>query len=266
MSSNSGSTSNAPLPHQNGLFITGTDTGVGKTIVTAALAAVLRAERPGLSKEVGVWKPVQSGERMGAGRTDAERLVQAAGLTDAPEELCAYTFEAPLAPAVAARLAGVRLTIEAVIASAIPLFQRYGTMLVEGAGGAAVPLTEKELVADLIVKLGMPALIVARSGLGTVNHTLLTIDKLRSMGVTIAGVVLNDGAATATSSCDDPSVNGNAALIEQYSGIPVWGTLPRGLPEHSPAQLAERTRKALDLSALKAALPMAPAAGGADWS
>ncbi|MWC30091.1 dethiobiotin synthase [Paenibacillus sp. MMS18-CY102] len=251
---------NGCLPHRRGLFITGTDTGVGKTIVTAALAAALRSE--GLAGDVGVWKPVQSGERLGSGRTDAERLVRAAGLAGTPNELCAYTFDAPLAPAVAASLAGVHLTMEDILASGVPLFQRYSTMLVEGAGGAAVPLTEKHLVADLIVALGLPALIVARSGLGTVNHTLLTIDKLQSMGVSIAGVVLNDGASEAQNAYPDPSMDGNAALIEQYSGIPVWGTMPRGLPEDAPEQLAETTRLMLNMAAVKAALSSVPFVGG----
>jgi len=235
----------ASLPHRRGLFITGTDTGIGKTIAAAGLAAALRAE----GVHTGVWKPVQSGESRGSGRTDAERLARAAGLSERPEEICAFSFEAPLAPAIAAP-SEAPLTLDALVESGRALFEAYDTMIVEGAGGAAVPLTDTATVTDLMALLGLPALIVARSGLGTVNHTLLTASWLRRHGVRVAGVLLNDGVGTTADG--DASVGRNAELIERYGGIRVWGRLPAGLPEDRPETLAEALRAAVDIEALRA--------------
>lgn len=133
-----------------GLFVTGTDTSVGKTIVTAAITTALRAE--GLN--VGVWKPVQSGARLGIGLTDSERLLQITGIDERPEAVAPFTFEAPLTPLLAAKQAGVALTLKELIAAGIPLTKRYDTLLIEGAGGVAVPLTNDDLmVVDLISEL-----------------------------------------------------------------------------------------------------------------
>ncbi|MFC5702403.1 dethiobiotin synthase [Cohnella faecalis] len=204
-----------------GLFVTGTDTNVGKTIVTAAITAVLRAE----GRNVGIWKPVQSGALLGSGATDAERLLQWTGIRERPGAVSPYTFEAPLAPLLAAQKAGLSLTLQEVIAAGEPLVRRYESLLIEGAGGVAVPLTADALVADLIAELRIPALIVARSGLGTINHTLLTVSYLRQLKVPITGIILNDGECGAGK--DDPSVASNAEQIERYSGIPVLGRFPR---------------------------------------
>ncbi|SEG46058.1 dethiobiotin synthase [Paenibacillus sp. UNC499MF] len=178
-----------------GIFVTGTDTGTGKTVVTAALAAALRSE----GWNVGVWKPVQSGEPLGSGRSDAERLAEGSGVSDPPEEVASFTFSAPLTPWLAAKAEGVHLTMEMLYAGGKRLCSRYDAMLVEGAGGAAVPLTEDALLAEWIAYLRMPVLIVARAGLGTVNHTLLTVSFLRQFGIDILGVVLNEGACAAAS-------------------------------------------------------------------
>ena len=203
-----------------GLFVTGTDTGVGKTVLTAALAASLRAEK----LNVGVWKPVQSGALLGNGMTDAERLLQGSGIDELPGAVAPFTFEAPLTPLLAAKQAGVTLTMKALIAAGEPLIKRYDALLIEGAGGVAVPLTDSALVVDLISELRVPALIVARSGLGTINHTLLTISFLQQRGIPIIGVIMNDGELADT--YDDPSVYTNAELIENYSGIKVLGRFP----------------------------------------
>jgi dethiobiotin synthetase len=229
------------LPHSKGLFITGTDTGVGKTVATAAIAAALRSE----GVKAGVWKPVQSGERRGCGRTDAERLIRAAGLDEQEHEVCALSFDASLAPAVAAAQEGVQLHMNDIVASGQKLFEAYSLMLVEGAGGAAVPLTECETVCDLMERLDMPVLIVARSGLGTVNHTLLTAHMLRGRGIKVAGVLLNDGAVGVAD--DDDSIRLNASLIEQYGdGLKVLGRLPVAMPENDPDRLASLFKLAVD--------------------
>lgn len=203
-----------------GLFVTGTDTGIGKTMVAAAIAAVLRIE----GMDIGVWKPVQSGEKIGSGLTDAERLLHLSGIQDRPEVIAPFTFEAPVTPMLAAKQSGVTLTLKKLIAAGRPLIDRYQALIVEGAGGVAVPLTEDAFVADFIAELQMPAVIVARSGLGTINHTLLTVSYLKQIGVHIIGVIMNDIENTET--FDDPSVSNNAELIERYSGLKVLGRLP----------------------------------------
>lgn len=214
-----------------GLLVTGTDTGVGKTEVAAALVAGWRAR--GL--DVGAMKPAQSGGADGL-PTDSDRLREAAGGTDPAGLVCPYSLSAPLAPAVAARLEGVEISFAHVMACAAELARRHAALIVEGAGGLLVPLTGSHTFADLAVALGMPVLVVARAGLGTVNHTALTCEALRSRGLVIAGVVLNR-----TSPGLDPSVPHNGAEIERLTGARVLASLP-----HEPdarqraAMLADR--------------------------
>lgn len=199
-----------------GLFVTATDTGVGKTEVACALVSGARVD--GL--DVGVMKPAQSGVTPGE-PSDAERLSAAAGGADPLELICPHSFAAPLAPGVAARLAGVTLSLGALVDRARALAARHQALLVEGAGGLLVPLTPTETYADLMVALGLPVLVVARAGLGTVNHTALTVEALRARGLVIAGLVLNR-----TTPADDPSVPHNAAELERLTGLAVLASLP----------------------------------------
>ncbi|HET9553903.1 MAG TPA: dethiobiotin synthase [Anaeromyxobacteraceae bacterium] len=199
-----------------GLFVTATDTGVGKTEVACALVAAARED--GL--DVGAMKPAQSGLEPGVA-SDADRLRQAAGDADPMELVCPYAFAPPLAPGVAARLAGVEISLGRIVEAARALAARHAALLVEGAGGLLVPLTPKESYADLAVALGLPVLLVARAGLGTVNHVALTVEALRARRLQIAGLVLNR-----TGPDDDPSVPHNALEIEKLTGIAPLATLP----------------------------------------
>jgi len=199
-----------------GLFVTATDTGVGKTEVACALVSGARAA--GL--DVGAMKPAQSGLAPGEA-SDAERLQEAAGGADPLELVCPYQFEPPLAPGVAARLAGVEISLPRLVETARTLASRHAALVVEGAGGLLVPLTPSQTYADLAVALGLPVLVVARAGLGTVNHAALTIEALRARGLALAGVVLNR-----TGPGDDASVPHNAAEIERLTGARVLATLP----------------------------------------
>ncbi|MEK3885115.1 dethiobiotin synthase [Paenibacillus sp. PL2-23] len=223
-----------------GIFVTGTDTGVGKTVVTAAVAAALREK----GWHAGVWKPVQSGGLMGNGMTDAECLLRWTGLDEQPEAIAPFSWEAPLAPMLAARLAGLTLTLEMVMSAGEPLAQRYETLLIEGAGGVAVPLAEDALIVDLMAKLQVPALIVARAGLGTINHTLLTAAFLRQRQIPIVGVVLNEGPAAA----DDPSTASNTKLIELFGGLKVLGCFPRLAGDLNRETLVRAAQETLDLA------------------
>jgi dethiobiotin synthase len=158
-----------------GYFITGTDTGVGKTLVSAILTWVLKG---------GYWKPIQSGLR-----EDVPDWEQVRNLTRLPAEHffpSRYLLQAPLSPDQAAALEQVRLDLDQ-----CELPQTNKTLIVEGAGGAYVPLNEQHSMLDLMKKLALPVIIVARGTLGTINHTLLTLEGLRQRDIPIHGVVLN---------------------------------------------------------------------------
>jgi dethiobiotin synthetase len=211
-----------------GLFITGTDTDVGKTWVTAAIARQLRADglRPG------VFKPACSGaDRDESGELrwhDVEALAEAAAIADR-QLICPQTFEAPLAPPVAARLEGKSVSWQKMLDGVARWAGESDSpqtdlLLVEGVGGLVCPLTEDRSVADLAVALEFPLVIVARLGLGTINHTLLTIEAARSRGLRIAGVILNDGQNLAESLAGKT----NYDELNRLSDVLILGVLPFG--------------------------------------
>jgi dethiobiotin synthetase len=172
-----------------GIFVTGTDTGVGKTIVAATLARLLRMN--GIS--VGVMKPVTSGcreENNSLVSDDALLLCQASGIA-VSDDVAPYRLREALAPSDAARIDGVRIDFPAIKASFDRLASTYEYVIVEGAGGLMVPLSGGLLVADLAREIGLPLLVVARPGLGTVNHTVLTCFAAQQMGLQVAGVIIN---------------------------------------------------------------------------
>ncbi|WP_312109556.1 dethiobiotin synthase [Brevibacillus reuszeri] len=203
----------------SGLFISGTDTGVGKTMVTAGIAAALRQD----GEDIGVWKPVQSGALANDPDSDACRLKQWSGVADSCTEIAPLVFPAPLTPLLAAEAIGKSLTMDEVVAGGRLLQQRHTALLVEGAGGLAVPLTRADMMAQLAAHLKLPLLLVARAGLGTINHTLLSVWYARELGIEVAGVILNETRPEETT---DESVKTNAKMIEYYGQVPVWGTFP----------------------------------------
>jgi dethiobiotin synthetase len=173
-----------------GLFFTGTDTGVGKTLVTAAVARLLRRQ----GHPVGVCKPVATGAVRVAGRwlsDDTVRLADAAGETDLGA-ITPFAFPDPAAPPVAAKQQGAALTLLALIEAVRARCRPGAALLVEGVGGLLCPLTESETVADLGADLGLSLILVARRSLGTLNHTLLTLEVARARGLRVAGVVVNE--------------------------------------------------------------------------
>jgi len=175
---------------KHGLFITGTDTGVGKTVVTAALAIVLR--RRGM--DVGVMKPVATGcvrRREGLVSEDAEFLAQAADAPESLDEIAPIRLAEPLAPTVAEARAGRLLDLEPMWAAWRRLSMVHEIMLVEGIGGILCPVTPTESVADLARRFGLPIVVVARATLGTINHTALTVEAARARGLEVAGIVIN---------------------------------------------------------------------------
>jgi dethiobiotin synthetase len=195
-----------------GIFITGTDTGVGKTYIACGLAAELR--KRGI--DVGVMKPAETGCRMRNNRlvpADAKRLMAAARVRDALSLVNPYPFRKPLAPAVAAEFEGKCIDPEVIVSAFRALGRRHDFLIVEGAGGIMVPLRPDYTYRELARELGLPALIVARPSLGTINHTLLTIESLHHAGVTIAGVVINHSRDGVSGDAERTS----PAMIERMS-------------------------------------------------
>jgi len=207
-----------------GLFIAGTDTGVGKTQVACLIVRALRAARI----RVGAYKPVCSGAQIPPGCPpqwdDLSRLQAALGVPTELDQLCRQRFLAPLAPPLAARQEQRTVDVDAVDAGLIDWFGRAEAVVVEGAGGWLCPLTEYETLADWVARWRFPVLVVARRTLGTINHTLLTIESIRRRGLRVVGVVLNQTDPKA----DDLSVSTNCAEIEARSGVPVLGEVPFG--------------------------------------
>jgi dethiobiotin synthetase len=206
----------------SGLIITGTDTGVGKTYVTAAIARALLAR--GIT--VRVSKPVATGARLVEGRwlsEDTIALVEAAGGPDVQpyEEVTPWTFAEPAAPPVAARLQGVNLRLTELV-EAVRRRKRSGAMvLAEGVGGLLCPLTERETVADWVAALGWPLLIVARRSLGTLNHTLLTLEVAERCGLPVGGLVVNE-----TSPVGSVAEQTNVEELRRRIRVPLLAVVP----------------------------------------
>jgi dethiobiotin synthetase len=213
-----------------GLFVTGTDTGVGKTVVAGAILAALRAR----GERVAAYKPVVTGldepARSGWPR-DHELLAAAAGVS--AEAVAPHRFGPPVSPHLAAQLAGVELDLDAMVvaASAAAAEADAGVLVAEGVGGLLVPLTAERTVRDLAVALGFPLVVVARPGLGTISHTLLTLEAARAAGLAVAGVVMTPWP-------EDPTVmeRSNRATVARFATVDV-ATLPP-LPNGSPPSLA----------------------------
>jgi len=175
---------------KNGVFLTATDTEVGKTAVAASLAAVLRQR----GWDIGVMKPIASGcmsqeEKLVA--EDAECLKKAANCEDSVDLVCPVRLKDPLAPTVAAERAHTTIDLENVRSAYHTLRKKHRCLIVEGIGGILVPITPTLLIADLAVEFGLPVIIVARPKLGTINHTLLTIEASRQRGLDVLGVIIN---------------------------------------------------------------------------
>jgi len=194
-----------------GVFVTGTDTGVGKTLVSACLVRAWGAA---------YWKPLQTGIADEPG--DTPTVAELAGLSKDRLHPPAYAFQAPLAPLPAAALEGASVNVDGLT---LPDSDR--PLVVEGAGGLMVPVTEEVFIIDLIARLSLPVVLVARSTLGTINHTLLSLEALRARRIPVAGVVLNG-----------PPNPGNREAIERFGQVRVLAEIPT-LPHLDATAVAE---------------------------
>lgn len=216
-----------------GVFITGTDTGVGKTRVGTALAHLMN----GRGLRVGVRKPVESGCLIGPDGLlpqDAIALREAAGCSDPLERVCRYRLQAPLSPERAAALDGMELDLSHLYTVCLADIVDDDFMLVEGAGGFYSPIARGALNADLAGALGLPVLVVSADRLGTLNQTLLTVEAVHMRGLALAGVVL-----TQTTRQVDPKMD-NARDLERWLQRPVL-RLPYGVDSGVQAWQREAT-------------------------
>ena len=204
-----------------GYFITGTDTNVGKTVVTACLAKLLKNR----GENVGVMKPIETGvdpECSSSANSDAKFLIEVTGVQDALEDVCPYRLKAPASPYQAARIEGKELDPEKLLERFRALQSKHSMMLVEGIGGLLVPITQRYNVTDLALQMNLPLIIVSRIQIGTLNHTLLTINAARQHGLKVAGVILNPVHEGELDTIEEEQ----GSLIEEFSDTPILGTCP----------------------------------------
>lgn len=195
-----------------GIFITGTDTGVGKTFVTIWLARQLQKS----GYRVGIMKPIACGPQRDNDALLAKKVLK---LDDPLALINPINLKAPLAPLVAARQEKRKININKIFSAYKKLEKKHDLVLVEGVGGVAVPILPRYCLINLIRDFGLPTIVVARAGLGTINHTLLTLNTLKEEKVAILGVIMNGFTGR------DRSEKSNAKIIEELSGVPVLAKL-----------------------------------------
>jgi dethiobiotin synthetase len=206
-----------------GLFVTGTDTEVGKSVVAACICAALAAS----GERVAAFKPVVTGldDEPGEFGRDHELLAAAANADQTPQDVTPHTFGPAVSPHLAAELAQITIQPHDLVAAA----RRHGLLVCEGVGGLMVPITPGYLVRDLAVDLALPVVVAARPGLGTINHTLLTVEAGRAAGLTVAAVVMTPWPAEPTA-----MERSNRDTIARLGDVTVTG-----LPRTTPDRLAE---------------------------
>ena len=207
-----------------GIFITGTDTNVGKTVITASLGIALQTE----GFRIGVMKPIETGWTSSNSRpeSDGSRLHNVMK-TDHPEDMITpYRFPDPVAPLAASRRVKQPIDLSFIKDRYQELSENCDFLLVEGAGGVMVPLTEQQTVRDLIKALETPCIMVSKPTLGGVNHTLLTLEVLRTRKIEVLAIVLNHSSCPTTSKSEQLQIETTSQLIQELSGGPVIGPLP----------------------------------------
>jgi dethiobiotin synthetase len=237
---------------RRGLFVTGTDTGVGKTLISAALLRYAR--RLGLVPIP--FKPAETG--CAPDPADARALWQAARPPIDEADVCLYALRLPVAPLAAAEAEGVRIDPQRIAHRANVLAAKGDLLLVEGAGGLLVPYADGVTAVDLAKQLDLALLVVARTALGTVNHTALTLREAARSDVPVAGLILNR-----TPGSDGPQEAANAALIASLTGRWAMGTFPNLPPAAvaDPDQLADALTAAIPEGALRTLLGLGSGSG-----
>ena len=228
-----------------GFFVTGTGTGVGKTTVTSGLSAYCSI-RKGL--DVGVMKPFEPGLSLGGKDSlpwDSILLKEASGSQDDLELINPYSFDAALAPDSAAEIEHVKIDFEHLDRIYGRLARAHDVLFIEGAGGVLTPIGRNVFTSDLIKRWRLPVIIVARLGLGTANHTLLTWRFLKAEGIPIVGIILNNREGGKP----DASTRTNPATLSRYLDVPLLGIFPHceraGVVDREA--LADLVEKSIDM-------------------
>ncbi|MDY6862853.1 MAG: dethiobiotin synthase [Thermodesulfobacteriota bacterium] len=201
-------------------FVIGTDTGVGKTVVTGSIAAYLCNK--GL--KVGVMKPAESGCSIEDGKPvpeDTIYLKKMSGCSLSIDTINPYRFVLPLAPGIAAEMEGKEIKEEEIIQKFRIIKKEHDVTLVEGAGGLYVPIYENKLNSHLVLKLSLPVIIVSRGNLGTINHTLLTVKQAQYLRMKICGVIINY-----TGPVESVAERTNPEVLKKYLNVPLLGVFP----------------------------------------
>jgi dethiobiotin synthetase len=215
------------LNRGRGLFITGTDTGIGKTLIAGAIAKILsqKGKNACPPRRVGVFKPIATGckkTKNGLISKDAEFLAYCANSKFGLDIINPVTFKIPAAPFVCQKAENRKVNLKKIAAAYKQICQKNDFVIVEGIGGIKVPITDKLDVLGLAKLFNLPVVIVARSKLGTINHTLLTIDAIRQAGLLLAGVIIN-GYDEKTKNFAEKT---NAQIIEKLGKVKILTTVP----------------------------------------
>jgi dethiobiotin synthetase len=241
------------LPRLRGIFVTGTDTGVGKTVIAGAIAVSLRARR----MSVEVFKPAASGCRKTPGgliSEDAEFLAACADSRRSLPEITPLRYAPAIAPNVAAGLSRAEVDLDAIFAEYSRLQDAADAVIVEGVGGLLCPISDDFWVIHFAAMTGLPLVIVARPDLGTINHTLLTLSAARAAGIRVAGVVINQYALGPVYAADEllnkdeeAAIRTNPHQIEQRGRTAVLALVPRdGATSVSDVEIGPRVQEAID--------------------
>jgi len=200
------------------LFITGTDTDVGKTIVTAGIAAALKK----IGKDVGIMKPFAAGtpQKVGYKSEDVQLLAKAAQANDAEELINPYFFEIPASPFTATQILGIKFNIKMVLDSFKQLSSLHDIILVEGMGGVMTPILKDYFVTNLIKEMNLDTIIIASSRIGTVNHTIMSCKMCQNYGLKICGIIIN------ILDSNGYQINTLKRDLEELINIPVIGSIP----------------------------------------
>lgn len=203
-----------------GVFVTATDTGVGKTTISAALLHCLQNH----GQIVHPLKPVETGvDHQNLTSSDTERLRRMVSPSPKFEAVCPYAFPEPVAPVVCAEAAGLRIDLAKILSHMVHLSTPETFWVVEGSGGILSPLTARETIRDLIAMINLPCLIIGKTSLGGVNHSLLTVESLQSSGISVCGLALNE---TVSRGCDPQEIRQRHTtinLIRERCPVPVFG-------------------------------------------
>ncbi len=204
-----------------GFFITGTDTGVGKTVVAAALIKAIGT----FGLKVGGMKPIETGccrEGDVLIPSDGMFLKSIAHMDETVNDITPYCFEHPLAPMVAGEIEGISVDVVAITRAFEELAEKYQAIVVEGAGGLLVPISRNYYMLDLAKEFSLPLIVVARPGLGTLNHTLLTVNYAIKEGLQVAGIIINYTYPPE----DNMAEKTNPQIFKKISSVPLIGIFP----------------------------------------